>query len=810
MGYWSLIVPEATENLVPNPSLEAGTTGYSAYSSGTGSGTRTRSTDWQKRGAWGYAIEKTGGGASDHFGVEVACNSPGNFTADDDVTFGVDLNVAAGTTVEIEIEATVGGSPESTTLEVAAGSVGRYEVTHTVSGTATAITARVYITSATGTVTIDGLQVEEKTTATTYCDGTRQGCQWLGAPHNSSSTRSVQSRAGGRAYNLDSYGYYVRETLQIGLPPIRHLVMLQSQLPGDYYRGHGIDSRPLVLTMQPNPDDRADLHSTRKALIDAIKPDLIAQDEPILFRYSGAHASKVIEIQAYYDSGLEFGILDGYVEQVSLRFIAYDPFWYEDGEAGATLLETDSLANAAYVLRRRDGTWEVIDASFPASVVLALAEGINGEIYIGGSFTNAGDANGDYIVQYDPETGALSSLGTGMDGQVNALVVGADGTLYAGGAFSSAGGVANTDYLAAWNGTAWTSIQTGADSSVLALAIAPDGTLYAGGNFTQLDSTAYNRISQMDTSGTWDALGTGLSAACYALAVGGDGTLYAGGGFETAGGVTVNNVGQWDGSAWSAMGSGVNDTVWALAVGPDGSVYVGGIFTQASGNSGFNRITRWGGSDWIPLGDGIETAGGSVRGLGFDGDGMLYVTGSFDMAGDLAVTNLAIWNQSIWWAGAIEVPGGASTTIYAFLNARSGFYIGYNDTGTATISGETTLANTGTRTTYPTITIQRTGGTSAKLQRITNKTTGTTLYFDYNLLDGETVTIDLTPNQRSCQSSMFGNIWRAILQNSNTAAFRLLPGDNEIAVYVAETGTPTVTMTMTWRVIHWSADGVAA
>ena len=65
------------------------------------------------------------------------------------------------------------------------------------------------------------------------------------------------------------------------------------------------------------------------------------------------------------------------------------------------------------------------------------------------------DAGAVYPVRIDPtfSDAGWSALGLGVNGQVRALLV-SETNLYAGGAFTSAGGVANTKYIAKWDGSA--------------------------------------------------------------------------------------------------------------------------------------------------------------------------------------------------------------------------------------------------------------------------------------------------------------------------------------------------------------------
>jgi hypothetical protein len=139
-----------------------------------------------------------------------------------------------------------------------------------------------------------------------------------------------------------------------------------------------------------------------------------------------------------------------------------------------------------------------------------------------------------------------------------------------------------------------------------------------------------NYIAKWDGR-AWSALGLGLNNQVFALAVSGT-NLYVGGYFTTAGGVTVNCIAKWDGSAWSALGSGMNYYVRALAVsGTD--LYAGGVFTTAGGIPA-SYIAKWDGSAWSALGSGMS--GGSypdVWALAADGADHLLVGGHFYLAG---------------------------------------------------------------------------------------------------------------------------------------------------------------------------------
>lgn len=109
--------------------------------------------------------------------------------------------------------------------------------------------------------------------------------------------------------------------------------------------------------------------------------------------------------------------------------------------------------------------------------------------------------------------------------------------------------------------------------------------------------------------------------------------------------IVATDVGvhQWTGSNWSSSGPADvrSMIVW------NGLLYVGGSFTVAGGVAA-NRVARWDGSTWSALGAGVN---GTV--LAFASfQGVLYVGGTFSSAGGAAAGNLAIWNGSSWVATA--------------------------------------------------------------------------------------------------------------------------------------------------------------
>ncbi len=228
------------------------------------------------------------------------------------------------------------------------------------------------------------------------------------------------------------------------------------------------------------------------------------------------------------------------------------------------------------------------------SYVYALA--LSGtDLYAGGWFTTAGGVPANYVAKWNGS--AWSPLDSGMSGitfGVKALAM--SGTnLYAGGYSTVVGGVA-ANYVAKWDGSAWSVLGSGMGGIsstsyppypyVSALAVDGAGHLFAGGYFTTAGGVPANYIAEWDGS-AWSAVGSGMNDQVSALAVDGTGHLFAGGYFTNAGGVPANYVARWDGGSWWTLGSGMSGQVSTLAADEMGHLFVGGSFYRAGTNASF-------------------------------------------------------------------------------------------------------------------------------------------------------------------------------------------------------------------------------
>lgn len=330
-----------------------------------------------------------------------------------------------------------------------------------------------------------------------------------------------------------------------------------------------------------------------------------------------------------YDS-----LITGLNESVSCMAEGPDGKIYAGGpftDAGGTT-DADCLARWDPVSE----AWETVVAGLNGGVS-AMAFDANGDLYIGGYFTDLGSTDGDYIAKITDINGTptVNALGTGTNNPVYAIAVDTNGDIYIGGLFSLAGGVANTAYIAKWDGASWNALDTGLNGSVSALSFAPNGDLYVGGGFTNADGTYGDYLCYWDGS-AFNRVGTvelGSGSVVYALAFGNNGHLYVGGNFTNAGGVAdADYIAKWNGKQWKALGAGTDGIVYGIFVDKN-KVYVDGLFTAAGELDFLDRVAIWTHGAWQPLD--IDLPGtAAVRSVLPASDGSLYIGGSFSTAGE--------------------------------------------------------------------------------------------------------------------------------------------------------------------------------
>lgn len=812
---FSVVVPVARTNLCQNPSFETNTTNWTAIG-----GSIARTTAQQYHGAYSLAITPTAA-TTDGARFDTVSLTAGSLYA-----YSAKVLGQAGRTYRLALE-TTGAVELASVVFVATGRwqwiVGYYAETSTT-------TRRLTVRKSGGTdillFYIDGAQVEAIAAgelASTYIDGSQQGFvpnqnpvayYWNGTPHASTSARSGLTRAGGMVIPFKQFGFLLAAVIGLGMAAPQNTAVEYARIDGGYDDFTRKPTRQFTLSGQIQGGlDYLQLRQYRGGLGRLFDRDLVAQDQRLLLKREvidpcGTVQSGTCQIPAKYQSGLPGNTDNQVSEQVALTFVNYLPAVLADGESGGALTVQLSVTNAKGIVQRSAaGVWSSLGTGLTAGVapeVSAIARGLDGSIYVGGAFTDAGSSGADNIAKWDGTTWSVLGSATALNGPVLALAVGPDGALYVGGGFTNASGIAAADYIAKWDGSVWTALGTGASAlgNVHALAFGPDGTLYAGGEFTSMGGVANTAgIAKWDGS-VWTAMGTGAGAGgVSAIATRGT-TVIAGGGFVSMGGVAnTNGLAKWNGSVWASMTTGmVGGQPFALAFGPNNLLYIGGSFTTISGLS-LPYLVQWNGVSFT----GGAPLNGLVQAIAIESTGVVHIGGQFTTVNGITFPDrMAKLIGQTFVPEDIDLPGVA--LIESFLALGDGtLYVGGTYTGTASAAGVTTITNPGTARSYPIIIINGPSSGTARIYSIVNYTTGRGIYLNLTLSLGEVATLVFTPDNLSFQSTFQGDISSTIMGGSNTADFFLQPGANSIAFLSASS---TVVATLYYRPAFINLDDV--
>jgi len=809
--------------------------------------------DWTAYGAE-YTIEETGD--EQRFGaysmkVNTANVTLGgvnyqNLSVTKGVTYAFSCYIkgTAGQSMSILVT-TASGSAKVTTSFTTTGYWQRVEATFTATETKTDYKAyiRRAATASTAPFYVDGCQFEHWK-MTTFFDGYSPGCRWTGAPRNSTSYRSAQTGLGGELVDLDDYCKVVQVT---GLGHGNwNQILTKMTSGGDMYQTHIRKSRNFSIIVDFLGNSLSEIEANRAAVIDLLRPDKLSNQkvneqfginmtgsyrghEQRIIRYQGVdvngnEATNPVDIvcvplsdtltdtpdlPTYQRGVLNFtipsGLLDGaYNDGAQLDWVADFPAefivkrdpngnWVKwtgsayaslitglngavfcmaegpDGKiyAGGSFTDADGITGGSYLRRwnPRSEAWEAVVAGVN-NIVNCMAFDANGDLYIGGNFTNLGSANGNRIIKITDLDGTpiANALGTGTNGSVYTIAIAPDGDVYVGGLFTSAGGVANTAHIAKWNGTAWSPLATGLNNEVYTLAFAPSGDLYIGGSFT---NTAYPYLCKWNGA-SFSVVGTNtdIDARVMCLTFGALGDLYVGGAFTNAGGIAnADYIARWNGASWSALGTGTNGIVYEIVV-DSGKVYVSGSFTTAGGLAITDRVAVYSNGAWQPFD--IDLPGtASVHSVLLASDGSLYVGGAFTTAGTAGTPNAecGIVSDRVFTIGVAS----ASANTYPFIS----------------VSGPGTL------------------------QAITNYTTGKSVMFDGLTLNaGEWISLNFDPLRLKFQGGWTGrgNLMRYVIPGSDYGDFYLKPGSNALSLFMTEATTDSGA-TIVWSPKFWGLDG---
>lgn len=681
---------------------------------------------------------------------------------------------------------------------------------------------------------IDGAQIERKSAATSYCDGDQDGCRWNVVANATISTRTADTREGGRWVPLagpcrPNNDLYVTTLGGFGMPPIVNNIQSWANAPGSFFQNEKIQNRVVTFSFHVKKESFRTggsapsilaLHELRQQLINLFKSDVTLNSQAFLFEYSDSETDKKLYIRMRYEAGLEgeWDIRNRWFNSFPVRMIAVDPLWSEDSQDVMPLVIKDTYSGVlSQEWVRIDGQWQRITESSGASTgalyVGAIVEGNDGAIYISEiitPFTLAGR-----MVKWDGSS--LTNIGT-FDAGVFALAVAPDGTIYAGGGFTTIGGVAAARIAKYTPSTGvWSVLGSGLNGDCYSVCVAPNGQVYVCGQFTTAGGVSCLRVARWDGV-QWRTVGatSGVNGTItYSLINAGDGkTIYMGGDFTASNGgsVTYNRVASIDTETnlISQMGYGIGDNnVLAMAVGLDGTVYAGGNFLTSAAPSAdpLLHIAKWsGGQIWEPLGDGLEKQSGSasqVSELAIGLNGEIFAGGTFDASGEKELTVLSKWFGGNWLP--LEFPSAILTrnaSINEILQTENGnLYVGgFFDETNYEFPKTNTITNNGTASCWPILTVTGAG----TLHYISNVKTEQEIFLNLDVFSGETVTIDFARGK--IESDTRGDLTYTLLSGSEIRSIYLLPGENTISVLM--NNDVGASMQLRWEPLDWSADSI--
>jgi len=837
--FW-IVKPSAGRNYVKNPQPYSSTGGYSV-SGGTIASDGTNS----RRGPGCIKV-------SPNTGVPTIVSYSG-LTGTSGLAYSFSLDVLGVAGQAMRIYVSIGGVPQGKKTITATGYWQRISLSF-IANTTGAVVLSLQRDSIASTAPFwtDGWQFEQAVKPSTFISGDLgEGYYWEGLPRDSASTRMNYVKTGGELLDLEDYCQLVQVT-GLGHGDWNQILTKMTS-GGDLYQGHIRKSRQFSIIVDFIGETLGEIEANRKALIDAIRPDLFEGEMVVRYQGfddNGNEATNPIDIlcvplpatltdtpdlpnhqRAIMNFEIPSGLLDG----------AYE-------EGGELDLYAEFAAN--YIVRRDpqgnwckwNGTKYVNPLAGVDGAVYDIKEAPNGDIYVCGRFDSAGGVTGTYrIARWSKANQAWQGLGvTSANSDIEiiyCMAFDANGDLYVGGDFNNIAGIFGANYFAKYNVSTgiWSKVGSGiagpAGTAVEAIEISSEGTIYIGGSFSQAGGNTNCKNIAYYNGTNWAPLLTGLNNVVFALKFAPDGRLIIGGNFTNADGANGDFICWWDGSAFKSFtdlgASELNGVVRSIDIDLYGTIAIGGGFINAGGYSNADYIAKWGGNNWRDIGQGrannqiykVHFANPRNDGEGNMSSGALYVSGLFTIIGySIPYDRVAYYKSGAWRGLDIDLPGyenilaiysasdgslylgGGFATAISGENAKSGIVATDNITKLPLITMSSGSANT-----YPIFQLHGPG----QLLSIVNYSTGANVQFnDLNILEGEQININFDPTNLTFTSSWKGrgSVLRYVNAGSDYGNFYLKPGMNYISLFYKD-ADPYAKAFITWKPKFWGIDG---
>lgn len=542
----------------------------------------------------------------------------------------------------------------------------------------------------------------------------------------------------------------VKQILGAGMPPVTPVITRYALTDGASYQRRIVEPRIISLVCVAQGATLTALHAIRKTLINDI-----GDGSSFVFKYSPNYGTvNELSINVRYAGGLELGDQQPYSEELVIRLLATDPFWYAaDGSpVSLTINETDTACSAH---RRASLDWSSMTAAgaptgtVPQNGIAVSADGTT--VYV---------CQGSKLYRWVGGTWT-SWTATGGGASVKCVAAALTGSgCYVGGDFTAINGVAALN-VASFDGTS-TFAALGAGSGVgvvTAILVPPDGWVYIGG-------ASGNRVEFYPTGGPWTSVSYGGLGTISALAA--TKAMYTGLSelwIATTGYVLQRRTVGCAAPAIAPSAGVIN----AIAIDSAGVVWVGGNYTLSGVTT---YLAGWNGVAWVtPTGISAE-----VKALSVDSSGVLR-------AG--LATAPGVWRKI---DGNVMVPdyGFRAVATVTAIGSASGAdvqVVGQNTSSASLWQYVTALTNSGSVPEDFTISLAvASGGTSPVLYTIGNLTTGVFVQFNTTLVGPETITISTATG--AITSSTRGSLKSEIVNGVPLSSLKLAVGANNIGVLV--------------------------
>ncbi len=401
------------------------------------------------------------------------------------------------------------------------------------------------------------------------------------------------------------------------------------------------------------------------------------------------------------------------------------------------------IATADHVAKWNGTTWSALGSNGSGNGALTgpvYALAISGsDVLVGGDFANAaGVAEADYLARWSGSAWSAIGLNGAGNGALNSEVhaIAVSGTdLFAGGFFTNVAGIVEADRVARWNGSAWSAL--GSDGAgdgaihVFVGALAVSGTdLYVGGSFRNAATIPEADYLAKWDGAAWSALGSnGAGNGAFrfggvrAIALSGS-DLYVGGYVAVKGNAKADYIAAGTAPRGphgsNGAGDGAIDALSAIAV-LDSDVFAGGSFLDAAGIEEADLIARFGEDpDATRQPDGrirLGTSGPYVGNDLYNDTGVGQSRSGSSAPGTTITFQIVIQNDSVADNDRFDVSRSGAASDHFIIK----YFDGAMDVTAGVIDGtyQTPLMSPGaTRTITVTVKVKASAATGAKVVRL--------------------------------------------------------------------------------------------